>query len=793
MRIGVDYRFLFVGPELITRGICRYTQQQLREVLAVDADNEYVLLCNQGTHLSLIDPAVLAAENVTLRVYRQPRDLPPRPWGAEEDLLRRAEHYQTWVYRQHLDVYHSTTPFLLEVPLLTRFDACPMVSTFYDLIPVLFPQHYLSGLFHTVYMRTVAALIQGADRLLSISDAASADAITHLGVPADRIDRAWPIPDAVFRPLPGHLQAKLLSIMQDRFRLPERYVLTVSHLHYTKNLETLLRAYALLPESLRTALPLVICCHIKDEDRVTLLKLAEEIGVAADVVLSGVVSDEELCALYNGATMVVHPSRYEGFGLPVVEAMRCGTPVITTNASSLPEVAGDAALLVDPENPAAFAEAIVRLAGDPAARAELAARGFARAERFNGAQLAEGTLRCYQRAVAPRPVVDSRPHVAIWTALPPQDSPLAMRGLELLEGLSASCDVEVFVADGALPADSLLAHHAVQHHTAFDRRAAQRPFDGVIYQLGGARHQDHLLAALAAHPGILDLHETWVPVSSPQEVQAGDLDRYTDVVANSQALVVHSEAETFAVGAQYPGSDPWVVPLGVADPYGSDPALRARLARARLGLDPEAFVVCAAGEDAGPAEVSMALSGFTPLARARPDSVLVVVGARLDAGERAVLQGEADAAGLGSRVHVAGPADRAGLERHLIAADVVVLMAPAVGWQPTTTLWRAFASARPVVVTDTAVWRSIPSDACLRLPADPEHGHGPTRVGDALLTLASDPDLRARLSAAARSLFEREGKIDHMTSRYLEVVRRARGERRQAPPAPVPMGTVPAR
>src|SRR5436305_12014322 len=118
-----------------------------------------------------------------------------------------------------------------------------------------------------------------------------------------------------------------------------------------------------------------------------LLRKAGQLGVADDLVLTGLVSDQELTTLYNAATLVVHPSRYEGFGLPVVEAMRCGAPVVTTTASSMPEAGGDAAVYVDPDDAYGFATAIQELGADPDRRRSMSERSLAQAAKFDKRQL----------------------------------------------------------------------------------------------------------------------------------------------------------------------------------------------------------------------------------------------------------------------------------------------------------------------------------------------------------------------------------------------------------------------
>ena len=824
MRVGIDYQILALGPELITRGMGRYTQQQLREVLAVDTDNEYVLLCDRGADLSLIDPVVRDAGNVDIRCYTPPRDASPDDSGS---VLRLAEHYQDWVYRQGVDLYHATAPLLLQGPPLVRFDACPMVSTLYDLIPLRFPEHYLDPHGHRdTYLRTLG-LVARSERLLAISDTARNDAVSMLGVPAERIDRAWPIADDVFRPLPDHLLRKLLLVVASHVRLPERYVLAVTHVHYSKNLETLLRGYGRLPATARTSLPLVVCCHLDQASIHALRNLAAEIGVQDDLVVTGRVTDEELCALYNRATLVVHPSRSEGFGFPVLEAMRCGAPVVTTTAASLPEVAGEAAVLVDPEDAGAFAAAISQLVEDPARREVLARRGFEQAARFNRHQLAEATLACYRQAVAVPPTPPKGRHIAVWTPLPPQPTGIADYSAELIEGLASRCDLEVFVDGGFLPPQEVLERHRIHHWSAYERRDQQAPFDAVVYQVGASPFHYYMAQAMQAHPGIVALHDlVWsnvlyselCHVAGDAEAfrtmlaelhgnravrELGELDfgdqaavwdffgRYPmlePVIAHSRAQIVHFQDAAVELAAAYPGTHPHVVPMGVADPRALDPGLDETVARGRLGLDTERFVAGIFGIVHPLKRIEACIEAFAQLRAEGLDGLLLVAGAAYDLAYADHLAALARRLGAGGCVEFTGHLPRESFDTHLAACDVVVNLRAPVHKHMSAVLMRAVAAGRPVVVSDLEEWRFLPETFCRRIPTG--DGEVPA-LREALVSLAGDPAARARMAAAARAFYEREGTVDRMAARYLEVVEqtcngRAGGAGRYNPPVPSP-------
>lgn len=459
MRLGIDYRLLASRENLVNRGIGRYTQQQLRHVLALDAENEYLLLCPPDPDLSLVLPEILAAANVSVRTGSPAEAEPPADPYDRRGLLRRAGALQDWIAGLGVDLYHATSPFWLEQTSPVAFDACPTVATVYDLIPLIFPSQYLTDPRRQAAYAAAARLVGTATRLIAISEGSRDDAARYLGFPREAIDCAWPFADPCFRPLGEDEVAARLRALRARVGVPERFVLTVAAIHHSKNLELVLGAYGRLSPAFRRAVPLVLACHLDDWAMGYVRGLAGSFGVAGDVVLTGFVSDDELVALYNGATLVVHPSRYEGFGLPVVEAMQCGAPVITTTAPSLPEVAGGAAALVDPDDPVALAAAIEGLVEDGARRRAMGERGLARAAAFTPEALARDTLASYHRAVG--------------ATVP---AAVAVRSGDhgrLLDAVRAlpDCRVEVFTDDGdaALP-EELVDLAPVHHLGALARR-----------------------------------------------------------------------------------------------------------------------------------------------------------------------------------------------------------------------------------------------------------------------------------------------------------------------------------
>ncbi|TAJ09013.1 MAG: glycosyltransferase family 1 protein [Nitrospirae bacterium] len=215
------------------------------------------------------------------------------------------------------------------------------------------------------------------------------DIVERLGVPAARITVVCPgVELERFRPAP---------VLQTGGGADRPYVLCVAGADPTKNVESLVEAFSRLPGALREGYDLVLAGDFRR--RLDLHELVRQTGIERQTVFTGVVSDERLIDLYQRASLFVFPSRYEGFGLPVLEAMACGCPVISSSASSLPEVAGDAAILVEPSDVDGFTRQMERVLTDRALWTDLRERGLARAVQFSWDRTARETVAVYRRVV----------------------------------------------------------------------------------------------------------------------------------------------------------------------------------------------------------------------------------------------------------------------------------------------------------------------------------------------------------------------------------------------------------
>jgi len=246
----------------------------------------------------------------------------------------------------------------------------------------------------------MSGVMAHADIVITPSAATARDAARFGGVAPGRLRVVpWGVDPSVFRPLHAAQIAAVLA----RLGVESPYLLSLDVFNPRKNFGAVLEAVSRLPQGSGRPLTVVgIGRPRKTASSATFRAQAVSLGLRARLRVLDDVGSEDLVALYCGALAFVYPSVYEGFGLPLLEAMACGCPVITSDCSSLPEVAGDAALLVDPLRPGRLAEAIARVATDPGEHARLAAAGSARVFKFTWRRTAEGMLAAFELALAAR-------------------------------------------------------------------------------------------------------------------------------------------------------------------------------------------------------------------------------------------------------------------------------------------------------------------------------------------------------------------------------------------------------
>jgi glycosyltransferase involved in cell wall biosynthesis len=371
VRIAIDAHSVGTG----LAGNETYAANLVEALAEVDQENAYTVYVTK--------PEARARFEGRWPNVRARRTLPHTP------LLRIPITLSAELRRRPVDILHVqyTSP-----PLAP----CRVVATVHDLTFEHLPDTFKRRSWMQLRL-TVRATVRRAAHVIAPSEYTRRDLIETYKLDPARVTAIPLAASQHFRPVEDISE---LERVRRRYGITRDYILAVGSIQPRKNLSRLVRAYSgLRRERGRSNLPQLVLVGKKAWLYGETLKAVEEEGVGDSVVLTGYVSEGDLPALYTGALCFAYPSYYEGFGLPPLEAMRCGTAVLTGNRTSLPEVVGDAGLTADPFDTGAIARALARLIEDPALRAELGARGLERASGFDWRDTARMTLQVYRRVM----------------------------------------------------------------------------------------------------------------------------------------------------------------------------------------------------------------------------------------------------------------------------------------------------------------------------------------------------------------------------------------------------------
>jgi glycosyltransferase involved in cell wall biosynthesis len=352
VRIAIDVR------KLHDFGIGTYIRNLLHYLARFDQEREYVLVCRpaDAEKLGALAPNFTAVVDTS------------KPYSISEQFTIPIRLVQT-----RADLFHA--PHYVLPPLVP----CRSVVTIHDCIHLMFPQYLPNRLAYGYAKASLWTAAHRAERVLTVSEASKKDIIRFCGVPAERVVVIYNAIDSRFLETPSDDD---LKNTRERYQLDGPYILYVGNIKPHKNLERLIEAFHLVRREGYERLKLLII-----GDQISkyppLRRAVDRHKLHKHVRFLGFVPYQTLAALYRLATVFAFPSLYEGFGLPPLEAMASGTPVVASNTSSLPEVLGDAALLVDPYQPTAIAAGLVRVLSDAQLRATMREAGLQRARSFS--------------------------------------------------------------------------------------------------------------------------------------------------------------------------------------------------------------------------------------------------------------------------------------------------------------------------------------------------------------------------------------------------------------------------
>jgi glycosyltransferase involved in cell wall biosynthesis len=661
-------------------------------------------------------------------------------------------------------------------------------ATLFDLIPLVDPEQYLGADFmRKFYYRRVQSL-KRADQLIAISEYARREAIEMLQILGDRIDVALLAADESFRK--SDLSEFEAADLRRRYGLPQSFIFYVGAIEPRKNIPFIIEAFGRLSPAQRGDTALVFGGRLKDAERMQLQTAAIRFGVdPSRLVLPGFIAEADLASLYTLCSLFVFPSLHEGFGLPPLEAMACGAPVLVARNSSLPEVVGRDDQLFGTSDPNELAAKMAQILTDGVYASELRAWGVERASQFSWAETGRQTLASleglherHRQSQRSEVAFNRKPRLAFVSPLPPDRSGIANYGGELLRELGCYYEIECIVHNSQVGDPWILANFPLRN-VAYLRTNADK-YDHVLYQIGNSEFHAHMLDLLIEVPGVVILHDFFIsgildwlgnvgrrskayflrqlylthglPALAyvAEEGRHAAAERYPAnqlVFANAQGVIVHSKWSIERAKEIY-GDAALAKMVHIPHLRAVRPTMAKPEARRQLGIDPDAFVV----------------STFGFVAETKCGDKLVQAWALSSAGraERAslIFVGDHPTGPWGDEfcelteelsdtvsIEVTGYADTPTYECHLAAADVAVQLRRTTRGETSGAILDCMAAGLPVIVNAHGTAAELSTDAVLLLP----DLFTTQELADAIDRLFMGAEYRGALGAAAQDELSR--------------------------------------
>ncbi len=827
MRVVMDLQACQSEPSA-GRGIGRYAAS-LARAMAGDAGDDELRLCFNKAYASTLRETLEDFADSPGRSRLSGYGLPSMPTVAGERRSALSPAAEALVRHHWMSLGpdaihvahvfegfegHAVVPELPQAPGLVRS------ATLYDLIPLRFPELYLGDPLRRRWYEQRCDLLRRCDCVLAISEATRRDGIELLGLDPGRIVTVHGGVAAL--PASRTQRRDEHASIRQRLGIRRRLVLYTGGDDPRKNLEGAVAGYAALPARLRDDTQFAIVCAMSPPTRASLVAAARRHGLADDaLILTGFIDDADLAALYACCDAFVFPSRYEGLGLPVLEAMASGAPVIGAGNSGIAEVIGRVDALFDAGSAESMAERLAAVLDDPGFADALRRHGVGRAARYTwrrSAALAWDALREAHASSRPRSRVASMksngpqngaapqsstalPRLALFTPLPPCRTGIANYNAAFLPYLSRQFTIDVYI-DDYVPDAAMRESLTIRPVAEFAAR--RRDYDALLYEIGNSEFHAYMLDVLERYPGVVMLHDAFAsglygyvdfqrgqrgtyrealfyshgprarrriaPVQrNPDPVGASmvDLPMSKAILDAAIGVISHTPFNVEVARDNYPQG--WRAPYRVIPhmkPLPPDDQDARRAQRARLGFAADDFVICTFGHVTWTKSGDVLLDAFSRALSGDNRARLVYVGelARDDFGR--TLSRAIEASALRDRITITGYASEADYAAHLAVADLAVQLRTQTRGGTSGAVLDCLAHGVPVIANEAGSFVDYPRDVIRRIGAHVDAAE----LAATLRELRANPSARAALAARGLEHVAREHDPDLIAAAFAEAI-----------------------
>jgi glycosyltransferase involved in cell wall biosynthesis len=802
------------SPTSRNRGIGRYSFELIKSLLNIDAENEYCFLYNtlyEKIYKNVDDSLFGIRNNQTNSYHINYLDTANRKDQRINDLLQELSYCSL-----NLDIVHVLSPFegynhneyiMLSDQIKSHVR---IVSTLYDLIPLVFADFYLKSSATKEYYLSRLKVLYDSDMILSISEATRRDAINLLGIPEHKVVNIGGGCSDKFHKI-DHISENDRRNILSKYGITDKYILYTGGIDFRKNIERTVEAFSRISKDFLKEHDLVLVCRVLENERRELLKTAESYGIADKVKLTGYIPDEDLNMLYNLCQLFIFPSLYEGFGLPVIEAMKCGVPVIAGNTSSIPEVVDRDDCLFNPLDVNGIAQSISKVLGSEVLKKELAEYGLKRSKDFAWEKVAERTLDTYKSLLRDKlsserifiNKLTGKPKMGYFSPITPCRSGISIYSRELIPFLSKYFDVDIFVDDYKVSDDFLKTNFEIYSYREFEKVSSIRGYKLLLYQFGNSEFHEYMYDILMKYPGIVVLHDFYLSglihymsvkrfgnleflaketlfchgddgqqyikkllrkeITIQQVIS--DLPINKRIINKASGIIVHSEYARQSIFSYYPYFS--YKPVYKINQHVSTlqiSSLEKINIRKHFGIKKDTFVVASFGMGAKTKRLDVCIELFSEFLKKHPNSMYVIVGEVFD-DYKTLLNDLIKKLNILDKVSFTGYVDEETYRSYLAVPDVCVnLRHPTRGETPRSLL-ESLASGIPTIVNDDGYFSEVPNDAVIKVTIGNED-----KIINILHNLYHDGELRKKLSTNALNYIKSYHSIDKVARDYADAI-----------------------
>ncbi len=801
MNIAFDAAAI-LGPMSKNRGIGNYTLSQFTGMINQDRKNHYFFL-------NMLEKEYHLSEFITNQAHFTEDFLDTGQnqmlmWNpAYHDIIGAA--IRRYLKENQIDVFYITSPFAGPYIQYEKdwFEGVRVVATVYDIIPYVMKKQYLSDEnAYQWYMRVVESL-RWADRLFAISESVKTDLIEYLHFPEEQINIIWGGVDEHYQKL-AITEAKKRALFQ-KFGITKPFVMCTGGEDGRKNLDGLIHAFGLLPKTLKEKYQLVVVCKLSEPALQKLSAVAKKSHVEKEVVFTNFVTDDELLLFYNLASLMAFPSKYEGFGLPIVEAWACGTPVLTADNSSLSQIGGDAAMLVDADSPRSIANGMAKMLSDPALLNAYARKGEERLKKYYRWENVNAQIISLLEKIplCEKPSASVKPCIAFFTPLPPIESGISDYSVDIIHALCQYCDIDVYIDDNYEPTCDFPENVQIFHHEEYASR--HKRYADTVFQMGNSTFHFYMYEYLRKYHGTLvlhdyNLHEAFyhlaivksnrdfqlyadlLTADYPEEIVKQYLDIFREqiqpdiyryelngwLVNQADHIIVHSQVARKKLLQRDVARNISVIP-SYAKIY---PLADTALCKEKYGFAPDQIIIAAFGGIHPTKRIFPILEAFYHLRQQNENVHLLFAGKLvLTEEDQALFHAYIHEHQLTDAVTVTGYINLEQFKEYIDMTDICLNLRYPSNGETSGSLMRILSRGKCVIINHIGSFSEIPDTICIKLPSVEDlQEQEADAIYQALKSLTENPSRRDMLGHAARRFAEQHLDIHEIAKQYYAVL-----------------------